>query len=158
MNPELAWMVAIFWIGRKPRCELSMASASQTVRTAVAPSGLTLCGTVVMPLCCRHGGGAKVAPLKPVVPMRGEFLNDYGDRPDSEQFRSAPRTSRPPYDRLMVPENRAHGPVGGPAAHRGESPPMLDMKRREFIALIGGGVLLLAAKQTNLTTTRYSSA
>jgi hypothetical protein len=20
MNPELAWMVAIFWIGRKPRC------------------------------------------------------------------------------------------------------------------------------------------
>src|SRR5262249_10471466 len=21
MNPELAWMVAIFWIGRKPRCE-----------------------------------------------------------------------------------------------------------------------------------------
>ena len=35
---------------------------------------------------------------------------------------------------------------------------MINMKRREFIALIGGGVLLLAAKQTNLTTTRYSSA
>src|SRR5262245_48469895 len=35
MNPELAWMVAIFWIGRKPRCEVSMASASQTVRTAL---------------------------------------------------------------------------------------------------------------------------
>jgi len=34
MSPELAWMVAIFWIGRKPRCEVSMASASQTVRTA----------------------------------------------------------------------------------------------------------------------------
>ena len=29
----------------------------------------------------------KVAPLKPVVPMSGNFLNDYGDRPDSEQFR-----------------------------------------------------------------------
>ena len=27
----------------------------------------------------------KVAPLKPVVPMSGNFLNDYGDRPDSEQ-------------------------------------------------------------------------
>jgi hypothetical protein len=27
MNPELAWMVAIFWIGRKPMCEVSMASA-----------------------------------------------------------------------------------------------------------------------------------
>jgi len=35
MNPELAWMVAIFWIGRKPRCKVSMASASQTVRTAL---------------------------------------------------------------------------------------------------------------------------
>src|SRR6516164_8528516 len=39
MNPELAWMVAIFWIGRKPRCEVSMASASQTVRTALDLSG-----------------------------------------------------------------------------------------------------------------------
>src|SRR5262245_766919 len=35
MNAELAWMVAIFWIGRKPGCEVSMASASQTVRTAL---------------------------------------------------------------------------------------------------------------------------
>jgi hypothetical protein len=34
MNPELAWMVAIVWIGRKPRCEVSMAPAFQTVRTA----------------------------------------------------------------------------------------------------------------------------
>src|SRR5262249_48922454 len=47
MNPELAWMVAIFWIGRKPRCEVSMASASQTVRTALEglanPQGCRLC-------------------------------------------------------------------------------------------------------------------
>ena len=35
MNTELVWMVAIFWIGRKPMCEVSMASASQTVRTAL---------------------------------------------------------------------------------------------------------------------------
>ena len=35
MNPELACTVAIFWIGRNPRCEVSMASASQTVRTAL---------------------------------------------------------------------------------------------------------------------------
>jgi len=35
MNPELAWMVAIFWIGRKPRCEVSMAPAFQTIRTAL---------------------------------------------------------------------------------------------------------------------------
>jgi len=34
----------------------------------------------------------KVAPLQPVVPMSGKFLNDYGDRPDSEQFRSGPKT------------------------------------------------------------------
>ena len=27
MNSELAWMVAIFWMGRKLRCEVSMASA-----------------------------------------------------------------------------------------------------------------------------------
>jgi hypothetical protein len=32
-------MVAIFWIGRKPRCEVSMAPAFQTVRTAL--EGLT---------------------------------------------------------------------------------------------------------------------
>src|SRR5262249_16226768 len=32
-------------------------------------------------------------------------------RGDSEHFRSAPRTSRPPYGRLMVPENRVHGSV-----------------------------------------------
>src|SRR5215475_5902006 len=31
-------------------------------------------------------------------------------------------------------------------AHRGGSPPMLDTKRREFIALVGGGGLLLAVK------------
>jgi hypothetical protein len=35
MNPELAWMVAIFWIDRKPRCGVSMVSASRTVRTAL---------------------------------------------------------------------------------------------------------------------------
>src|SRR5262249_5412720 len=35
MNPELAWMVAIFLDWRKLRCEGSMASASQTVRTAL---------------------------------------------------------------------------------------------------------------------------
>src|SRR5262249_24899086 len=36
-------------------------------------------------------------------------LSRAGQRLDSEQFRSAPRISRPPYGRLMVPENRAHG-------------------------------------------------
>jgi hypothetical protein len=29
MNPELAWMAAIFWIGRKPRCEVSLNAAAQ---------------------------------------------------------------------------------------------------------------------------------
>jgi hypothetical protein len=37
MNPELAWMVAVFWIGRKPRCEVSRAPSFQTVRTALEP-------------------------------------------------------------------------------------------------------------------------
>src|SRR5215471_15079316 len=36
-------------------------------------------------------------------------------------------------------------PVGGANRHRG-GVPMLDPKRREFIALVGGGGLLLAAK------------
>src|SRR5262249_8083768 len=45
-----------------------------------------------------------------------------GQHSDSEHFRSAPRISRPPYGRLMVPENRAHGSVGGLIAHRGGSP------------------------------------
>ena len=69
-----------------------------------------------------------------------------GQRLDSEQFRSAPRISRPPYGRLMVPENRAHGLVGGADSARGRKSPMLNTKRREFIALIGGGGLLLAVK------------
>ena len=35
-NSELAWMVAIFWIGRKLRCEVSMAPAPEP--TTAAPS------------------------------------------------------------------------------------------------------------------------
>ena len=43
-------------------------------------------------------------------------------------------------------ENRAHGSIGGADSEWGRKSPMLDMKRREFIALVGGGGLLLAAK------------
>ena len=35
MNPELAWMVAIFWIGRKPGEQGVNGSGIQTVRTAL---------------------------------------------------------------------------------------------------------------------------
>src|SRR5262249_50821831 len=35
-QPGPAWMVAIFWIGRKPRCEMSMAPAPEP--TTAAPN------------------------------------------------------------------------------------------------------------------------
>jgi hypothetical protein len=34
---------------------------------------------------------AKVSPFQPVVTLGGKKLNDFGDRPDSERFRSTPR-------------------------------------------------------------------
>src|SRR5262249_10451542 len=61
---------------------------------------------------------------------------------DSEQLRVAPRTSRPLCGRLIWPD--CVGPSAGgrvfPAAHprRGEQAPMIDMRRRQFITLLGG--------------------
>src|SRR5262245_9457657 len=49
-----------------------------------------------------------------------------------EQFRCAPRTCRPLWGRL-----RKRRPTGAP---RREESPMSDMRRREFISLIGGAV------------------
>ena len=57
----------------------------------------------------------------------------------SEQFRSAPRTCRPLCGRLRRAENRAHGPSAAAHSSTGEEVPMFDMKRREFITLLGGG-------------------
>jgi len=34
---------------------------------------------------------AKVSPFQPVVTLGGKKLNDFGDRLDSERFRSGPR-------------------------------------------------------------------
>src|SRR6266545_3426101 len=62
---------------------------------------------------------------------------------DSEQFRSAPRTCRLIYGRLKV--QKTAYPDGRQRPKRGESP-MRDTKRREFIALLGAGGLLLAVK------------
>src|SRR5262245_60715402 len=55
-----------------------------------------------------------------------------GAHRDSEQFRCAPRTCRPLWGRL-----RKRRPTGAP---RREESPMSDMRRREFISLIGGAV------------------
>jgi hypothetical protein len=55
-------------------------------------------------------------------------------RLDSEQFRFAPRTCRPPCGRLKLRKTE-HGPVGGSDSASGEEVPMLDMKRRSFITL-----------------------
>ena len=35
MNPELAWMVAIFWIGRKPMCEVYRAPGTRRLKIAL---------------------------------------------------------------------------------------------------------------------------
>src|SRR6516162_10149227 len=66
-------------------------------------------------------------------------------RLDSEQFRSAPRTGRHLCGRLRCRKTERTGRSAALIAHRGGSP-HADMKRREFIALLGGGGLLLAAK------------
>src|SRR5262249_6522135 len=60
-----------------------------------------------------------------------------GERLDSEHFRFAPRTCGPPCGRL---EARKSKRTGQPAAliRIGEEVPMPDMKRREFITLLGG--------------------
>src|SRR5262249_33339144 len=55
---------------------------------------------------------------------------------DSEQFRSAPRISRPLCGRLRC-GNRPDG-VSRRADSASGRVPMLDMKRREFISLLGG--------------------
>src|SRR5260221_7702286 len=60
---------------------------------------------------------------------------------NSEHFRSAPRTCQLPRGRLNV---QWVSVVGGHSSAGGR--PMSDMRRREFIALVGGGSLLLAAK------------
>ena len=64
---------------------------------------------------------------------------------DSEQFRSAPRTYQPLCCRLGVDETERTGPSAALICI-GEKVPMLKMKGREFIALVGGGGLLLSAK------------
>ena len=64
---------------------------------------------------------------------------------DSEQFRSAPRTCQPLCGRLEVHKTERTGPSAALICI-GENVPMLKMKRREFIALVGGGGLLLSAK------------
>ena len=61
MNPELAWMVAIFWIGREPRCEVSMAPAFQTVRTAFRGSHLA-----IFPDIGTHSSGLLALNARPI--------------------------------------------------------------------------------------------
>src|SRR5437763_10237692 len=57
----------------------------------------------------------------------------------------APRTCRPPSSRLRVRKTKL-GPVGSADSASGRKSPCFDTTRREFIALVGGGGLLLAAK------------
>jgi hypothetical protein len=55
MSPELAGMVAIFWIGRKPGCEVSMVS------TAANPAPGLAVG---------YGGAVTIAPQPPARTVR----------------------------------------------------------------------------------------
>src|SRR6516165_3026527 len=80
MNPELAWMVAIFWIGRKPRCEVSMASASPD-----CPNGVRGSHLAIFPDIGTHSSGLLALNARPsnVLRSRGWRL-----RP---QFRDEPQ-------------------------------------------------------------------
>src|SRR5215813_10991481 len=42
MNPELAWMVAIFWIGRKPRCSPALNHLAKIVRMRMRRNPISL--------------------------------------------------------------------------------------------------------------------
>src|SRR5262249_2830726 len=63
------------------------------------------------------------------------------DRED-QTWSLAGRTS----GRLRWRKTERTGPVGGADNAKGRKSPMLDSKRREFIALLGGGGLLLASR------------
>ena len=71
---------------------------------------------------------AKVTPFHPLVSLGGEKLNDCGDCLDSERFRSTPRTC------WALPEH----PERALAQRIPEGSPMLDVRRRDFIKLLGG--------------------
>src|SRR5262249_21479986 len=77
--------------------------------------------------------------------IRLESSRGQAQRLDSEHFRFAPRTCRPLCGRLKLRKTE-HGPIGGSDSASGRKSPMLDLKRREFIALVGAGGLLLAVK------------
>src|SRR5262249_13640160 len=71
---------------------------------------------------------AKVTPFHPLVSLGGEKLNDCGDCLDSERFRSTPRTC------WALPGH----PERALAQRVPEGSPMLDVRRRDFIKLLGG--------------------
>src|SRR5262245_66646156 len=60
--------------------------------------------------------------------------------PDSERFRFAPRTCRPLCPRLQLRKTVRTGRSAAQMA-QGEEVPMLDMKRRDFITLLGGAAV-----------------
>src|SRR5262249_39168733 len=72
-----------------------------------------------------------LAPLTTATRPKGR------SRLDSEHFRCCPRTWRPLRDTLSARRTKRTAMLG---TKRGEPAPMSDMRRREFIALIGGAV------------------
>jgi hypothetical protein len=80
---------------------------------------------------------------------------DRGVRLDSEQFRSAPRTCRPVSGSLLPATDCLEPSAGGVVISCRAARPIINMRQRDFIALIGGAAAWpLATLVQELSTDR----
>ena len=76
--------------------------------------------------------------LSPENPANHDVEGDQRPNLNSERFRSAPRTFRLLSGSLRTAAATERGAAGGADTAQGEKVPMSDMRRREFITLLGG--------------------